>query len=77
MSSWRIIDSIALNLHLLVAFYTIYLCIDWQLSLFTCFYLMCIVLLVTRASRLLYKNSQDFDDGSNKFSESFKDKEFE
>jgi hypothetical protein len=58
MNQWWIVDSITLNFHLVTATITIYLCTNWQISLFMSFYLICSGFLVYRAAKELYSNGQ-------------------
>lgn len=59
MNYWRIIDSLALNFHLVTATVTLVLCTNWQMSLFMSLYVLCTVILCIRASRELYRNGQN------------------
>lgn len=51
MGMWPILDAIAMNFHLVVAIYTVILCSTWQVSLFTSFYLLCIVTLIVKTAK--------------------------
>ncbi len=56
LPQWRVMDSIAMNFHLVTATVTVILCTNWQISLFMSFYLLCNVILCTRAARELHSN---------------------
>jgi hypothetical protein len=56
MGQWWMIDYITLNFHLISATVTIYLCTNYQVSVFMSFYLICTVVLCIRAARQLQIN---------------------
>ena len=62
LGQWRLIDSIALNFHLITATVTLVLCANWQISLFMSFYLLCTVTLCVRAAMSLYRNGTSAQD---------------
>lgn len=53
-------DSIALNFHLLTCFVTVFLCINWQISLLMFLQLSCSVTLCLRITWKMYKYGREF-----------------
>lgn len=62
MDYWKWIDCLALNFHLITSTVTVILCAYWQVSLFTCFYLLCTVVLIIKSTQHLYSNGQNLQE---------------
>lgn len=60
MDLWKLIDSIALNFHLITAFVTVLLCTEYQISLFMLLQLTATVVMCFRVSHAMYLYGREF-----------------
>lgn len=60
INQWKLIDILALNFHIVTCFVTVFLCINWQISLFMLFQLLSSIYLCWRISYEMYKYGQQF-----------------
>jgi hypothetical protein len=54
INQWKILDTLALNFHFLTCFVTVFLCFNWQISLFMFLQLLCSVILCWKISYEMY-----------------------
>lgn len=60
INQWRMFDTVALNFHLVTAFTTVFLCTNWQISVFMLFQLICTISMCLRVSYSMYKYGRQF-----------------
>jgi hypothetical protein len=60
IDQWRIMDTLALNFHLVTALVTVLLCTNWQISFFMFMQLACVVSMCLRVSYAMYSYGRTF-----------------